>query len=98
MEFTNQPPASKEAFRQVEHSVQPGCERHIFEWANLDEVKAKSPCRDESRLHSTWRANEENLCSVLADEFVSDRQRRNDMATGAAPGNQDAEVSFSFAS
>ena len=77
--------------------AQAGDERDVFELADFDEAQMEAGLGDEAALHAARGADEENLGVVAGDEFAGHGQRRNDVAAGAAAGDENAQVGHSGA-
>ena len=90
LELANEALAGGDAAGQIEECAEARGEGYIFERANVDETKVEAGLGNEANLHAARGADKQHLGRVTIDEFVRHRERRDDVAAGAAAGNKDA--------
>ena len=96
LEFADQLAAGKDAAGQAHQRAQAGDEGDVLELADIDEFQIEAGLGDEARLHAARGADEEHLGRVAGDQFASHGQRRNDVASGAAAGDEYAQIGDRF--
>ena len=63
--FANQLSRLHEGPRKIEHSLEPGCEVHPVQRANLDEVQLKSRGRNQPRFDATLGTDKQHLRVIV---------------------------------
>ena len=67
-------------------------ERDVFELADLDELEAEAGGGDHAAFEAAGSADEEDFGLVALDQGAGDGEGGDDVAAGAAAGDQDAGV------
>ena len=88
----NEMAAGENAAWQGKGSAQADQWRHIFERTHVDEAEFKSSFGDEPRLHAARCADKQQMRGVARDKFAGHGQRRDDVAAGAATGDENAQL------
>ena len=91
-EGANDAAAGEDAARQIDERAHPRGKGDVFELADFDEAEIESGSGDETALHAARRADKQHLRSVAGHQLTRHGQRRNDVAAGAAAGNENAEL------
>ena len=81
-----------DAARQANERAQAGDQRNIVELAHLHKSQLEAGLGNQAALHAARRAHEEHLGRVARHQFTGHGQRRDDVASGAAAGDQYAQV------
>ncbi len=63
----------------------------FLSWPTLIRWRLKAGFGNETALHAARCADKEHLGHYACNQFAGHRQRRNDVASGAAAGDQNAE-------
>lgn len=84
--------AAGDASGEVCEGFGAGEEAYVFELADLDEVEGEIGLGDETGLHASCGADETDLGVVMIAEFAGDGECGDDVAAGAAAGDEDAEI------
>src|ERR1017187_9270716 len=67
-------------------------QRYVFERTHIDEAQIEAGLGHQSNLHAPRRAHKEHFSRVPLNQLVSHRQRRNDVASGAAARYEYAQI------
>jgi len=92
LKFAENSAAGEDRERQVGECAEAGEQGDVFELADLNKPEIEAGGRDEAAFEAARRSDEEDFGLVAMDEFARDGQGRNDVAAGAAAGNENAEI------
>lgn len=92
LEFADQPLTGIDAAGQAQERAQAGEQRDVLELAYIDEAQIEAGLGDKARLHTPRRTDEEHFGPLAGDQFASHGQRRKDVASGAASGDEYAQI------
>src|SRR5205823_9475611 len=70
--------------RQIEEGLEPRCQAHPVQCADLHQSQRESRSRNQPVLNSPRRPNEQDFSAILLLEFLSDGERGDNVAAGPA--------------
>ena len=87
-ELSDQPLAGEDAAGQVHQCAQAGEQRYIFKLAYIHKFQIEAGLGHQATLHAARRADEEHFGFMVGDQFARHGQRRNNVTSGAAAGDE----------
>ena len=88
LEVADQLVARPHAEGQAEQGAQAGKPGDVLELADIDQFQLEAGFGNQARLHAARRADKEDLGRVAGDQLARHGQRRNDVASGTAAGDE----------
>ena len=82
--------AGQQTHGELGNGFEAGEERDLVEGADFDEFQFKAGCGNKARLHAASGAYEKDFGLVFGNQLVSYGESGDDVAAGAASGDEDA--------